>query len=91
MTTTTIIESAKIAHVHVRGKKAASLLINEMVGETVFDLQSTSTAGYTILRKADDYMTYVCNLGDRYEINFSNGKTLNIWIEPLKAKVRKLF
>lgn len=52
------------------------------------DLSSTSRAGYPIYRSTADghYYDYICDLGNRLEVNLSNGKTINVWIEEPAAE-----
>ncbi len=47
------------------------------------DEDSSRRAGYPIYRSTADgrYYDYICDLGDRLEVNLSDGKTVNIWIE----------
>lgn len=47
------------------------------------DFGSSERAGYDIYRSTAEghYYDYICNLGDRLELNLSNGKTVNVWIE----------
>lgn len=47
------------------------------------DLKSTETAGYPVYRSTAEghYYDYICDLGDRLEVNRSDGTTVNIWIE----------
>lgn len=68
--------------------------------EYVKDIESSERAGYTTYRSTKEYYNYICDLGNRLEINLKQGnKTINIWIEPteeqkeiaeLKAKVAEL-
>lgn len=46
------------------------------------DEEASARAGYTIYRSVVNYYDYFCMLGDRIEVNFSNGKTVNVWIKP---------
>lgn len=45
------------------------------------DSRASEKAGYAIYRSPINYYDYICDLGDRLEINLANGKTINIWIE----------
>ena len=45
------------------------------------DHTSTEKAGYKVYREIGKYYNYVCDLGDRLELNFEDGRTLNVWIE----------
>ncbi len=46
------------------------------------DEESSAKAGYSVYRSTVNYYNYFCMLGDRIEVNFSNGKTVNVWIKP---------
>ena len=45
------------------------------------DVVSSKNAGYNVYRSPLNYYDYICDLGDRLEVNFSNGDTINIWIQ----------
>ncbi len=45
------------------------------------DYESSERAGYPIYRSVVEYYDYICDLGDRLEVNLANGKSINIWIE----------
>lgn len=46
------------------------------------DDESSSRAGYPIYRSTTRHYCYICELGDRLEINLDDGRTINIWINP---------
>lgn len=46
------------------------------------DEQSSENAGYPIYRSTTRHYCYICELGDRLEINLDDGRTVNIWINP---------
>lgn len=48
------------------------------------DEQSSERAGYNVYRSDyfNRYYCYICELGDRLEINLDDGRTINIWIDP---------
>lgn len=46
------------------------------------DEESSARAGYPVYRSTVNHYDYFCMLGDRIEVNFSNGKTVNVWIKP---------
>lgn len=46
------------------------------------DDESSSRAGYPIYRSTTRNYCYICELGDRLEINLDDGRTINIWIDP---------
>ena len=45
------------------------------------DTQSSERAGYKVYRSNIEHYNYICDLGNRIEVNFANGETVNIWIE----------
>ncbi len=55
------------------------------------DEQSTARAGHPIYRSTADghYYDYICDLGNRLEVNLSTGESINIWIEE-SEEVRNL-
>ena len=54
------------------------------------DEKSSAMAGYPVYRSIENHYDYFCLLGDRIEVNFSNGKTVNVWIKPdMKPEVRE--
>ena len=52
------------------------------------DQFSTKNAGYPVYRSTEEghYYDYICDLGDRLEVNLSNGKTVNVWFSDLYWK-----
>lgn len=51
------------------------------------DARRSDGAGYPVYSSTADghFYDYICDLGDRLEVNLSNGKTVNVWIrEPEK-------
>lgn len=53
------------------------------------DESASRIAGYPIYRSSVDYCNCICDLGSRLEVNFSDGRTVNIWIEDTAEKIRK--
>ena len=49
----------------------------------VQDMSSSERAGYPVYRStaAGHYNEYICDLGDRLEVNLESGETVNIWID----------
>ena len=45
------------------------------------DVAASERAGYKIYRSSINHYDYICDLGDRLEINFTDGSTVNIWVE----------
>ena len=61
------------------------------------DTKSSERAGYPVYRSTAEghYYDYICDLGDRLEINLSTGKTINIWVEadtdePTEADIQQM-
>lgn len=50
------------------------------------DEVSSNTAGYAVYRSRINYYDYICDLGDRLEVNLSSGKSVNIWIKADEAE-----
>lgn len=52
------------------------------------DEQSSERAGYPTYRSTAEghYYDYICDLNDRLELNYSDGRSENIWIEELQVK-----
>lgn len=45
------------------------------------DELSTDRAGYKVYRDEEHFYNYVCDLGDRLEVNIG-AETVNIWVKP---------
>ena len=45
------------------------------------DAAASERAGYKIHRSSINHYDYICDLGDRLEVNFADGSTVNIWVE----------
>lgn len=56
------------------------------------DERSSKTAGYSVYRSTDfdRFYCYICDLGDRLEINLDDGRTINIWIKPEEEEAQEL-
>ena len=50
------------------------------------DSASSEKAGYNIFRGNTEYYAYICDLGNRLEVNLPNGKSVNIVIEEKKEE-----
>lgn len=55
------------------------------------DTSASKRAGYPIYRSTnpDLFYTYICDLGDRLEVNLENGKSTNVWIKDKAEEIRK--
>lgn len=45
------------------------------------DIHSSERAGYKVYRSPLNHYDYICDLGNRLEVNLANGETVNIWID----------
>ena len=52
------------------------------------DESSSQRAGYSVYRSTEEnrYYCYICDLGDRLEINLDDGRTINVWIRPEESE-----
>ena len=57
------------------------------------DELSSERAGYPVYRSTAEghYYDYICDLGDRLEVNLSGGTTVNIWFSQIFMKARELY
>lgn len=53
---------------------------NEFINSYEYDRESSKRAGYKIYIGENHY-DYICDLGDRLEVNLATGKSINIWIK----------
>ena len=52
-------------------------------GDYMIDGNRSERAGYPIYYSTTDGVhAYICDLGDRLEVNLPSGESVNIWIEP---------
>lgn len=62
-------------------REAAWRKVNEIFPtDYVEDILSSSRAGYPVYRSSVNRLDYICDLGDRLEVNFHSGRTVNVWI-----------
>lgn len=72
----------KNTHYHVNSVSAAWAKVNEVFPTDYNkDENSSARAGYPVFRSSVEYYNYICDLGDRLEVNLENGETVNIWID----------
>lgn len=65
--------------------------IHEMFPDTQWylDHESSERAGYKIYRDTEEFYNYVCELGDRIEVNRKEGNvTTNLWIEKEEPEIK---
>lgn len=62
-------------------QEAWDIVNNIFPADYTEDVASKERAGYPIYRSNVEYYDYICDLGNRLEINLKNGnKTINVWI-----------
>lgn len=67
-----------VANRELAWKKVMELMPNDYSQ----DMESSSRAGYPIYRSNVEHYDYICDLGNRLEVNLKEGnQTINIWIE----------
>lgn len=72
----------KTTNYHVNSISAAWAKVNEVFPTDYNkDESSSARAGYSVFRSSVEYYNYICDLGDRLEVNLENGETINIWID----------
>ena len=67
----------KVQNIEQAWKEVNKLIPNDYMK----DYDASERAGYSIYRSTVEYFDYICDLGDRLEVNLANGQTVNIWIE----------
>lgn len=81
----------KTTHYHVNSISAAWAKVNEVFPTDYNkDENSSARAGYPVFRSSVEYYNYICDLGDRLEVNLENGETINIWIDETEEMVESL-
>ena len=76
---------------YMKGKTEddASELARRIFPETkgLRDAEASKNAGYPIYRSRDpESNAYICDLHDRLELNYDDGRSENIWIEDRREK-----
>lgn len=67
-------------HTHATDMNEAWEIVHHLGGYFKLDRESTQRAGYSVFRHEELYYQYVCDLGNRLELNMENGDTINVWI-----------
>ena len=63
-------------------REKAWRIAHKMIKDLQLDERASAFAGYPIYRSELEYYDYVCDLGSRLEVNFSDDpKSINLWIE----------
>ena len=75
-------------YMKVKTESDAWELVNRFFpGSYKYDKGSQSRAGYPIYRSTvPESNAYICDLGDRLELNYDDGHSENIWIEEEMGK-----
>ena len=76
-------------HVHVFSNADAWNVAKSHIQDASKDADASSRAGYDVFRSESDFYSYICDLGDRLEVNLSNGDTINVWIDEKPMEVKK--
>ena len=76
-------------HVHVFSNADAWNVAKSQIQDASKDADASSRAGYDVFRSESDFYSYICDLGDRLEVNLSNGDTINVWIDEKPMEVKK--
>lgn len=72
----------------VKSVSAAWAKVNNIFpGDYNEDTASSERAGYNIFRSPIEHYNYICDLGNRLEVNLASGETVNIWIEEPAAEM----
>lgn len=81
-----------MARIEAKSKQEAWEIVNELFPtDYALDEQSSERAGYPTYRSSVEFYDYICDLGNRLEINLSTNKTINVWIvEEQKSEVPEL-
>ena len=92
MNVTTALKAPK-SRIEVNSQKEAWAIIDSIFPtDYMKDEECSVRAGYPIYRSTAEghYYDYICDLNDRYEINLSNGKTVNVWFTETYWQVRQM-
>lgn len=72
----------KNTNYHVNSVSVAWAKANEIFPtDYTKDEASSAAAGYPVFRSTVEHYNYICDLGDRLEVNLASGETINIWID----------
>ncbi len=76
--------------IEATSKKEAWEIVNQIFpSDYTEDSKSSERAGYPVYRSSVEFYDYICDLGDRLEINLKNGgKSINVWIVEQKPTHR---
>ena len=76
--------ASKTTNIHVKDSADAfNVAARFMPGDWDDDRQASARAGYPVYRCYGDglYYNYICDLGNRIEVNLGDGSTVNVWID----------
>lgn len=77
--------------IEVNSRKEAWAIVDQIFPtDYIKDEECSQRAGYPVYRSTAEghYYDYICDLNDRFEINLSTGKTVNVWFSELYWKFR---
>ena len=80
--------------IEVNSKREAWNMVNAIFPtDYAKDEFSSERAGYPVYRSTAEghFYDYICDLGDRLEVNLSGGTTVNIWFSQIFMKARELY
>lgn len=69
-------------HFHAKSKEQAWQIVDACFPtDYQLDPRRTYGAGYNVYGSTADghYYDYICDLGNRLEVNLSNNQTINVW------------
>ena len=72
-----MVNFMKVKNIQQAWYEADKLIPNDYLQ----DYEASEKAGYSIYRSIVNHYDYICDLGDRLEVNLASGQTVNIWIE----------
>lgn len=77
--------------IEATSKKDAWEIVNQIFpSDYTEDSKSSEQAGYPVYRSSVEFYDYICDLGDRLEVNLKNGcKTINVWIVKPQSETLK--
>lgn len=76
--------ASKNTNIHVKDSADAfNVAARFMPGDWDEDRQASARAGYPVYRCYGEglYYNYICDLGNRLEVNLGDGSTVNVWID----------
>ena len=73
---------SKVEKIVVKSNEDAWVQAAEILGcSFYYDKEASTKAGYAIHKGISEVNCWISDMGNRLEVNMSNGDTVNIWIE----------